>query len=441
MKKLILSLCCLFIFSQTGLIAQSASDFYKKAKKSFDKYQQSEETKNLDDALHSIQNAISKIAKKDAKKEVKIWMKAGEIYNEIAFSDYKIFLVNNNHLPKYPEASLKAYEAFSNAVNKSDKKWDKSDACDELLKTATFISNEGIVAYNIESYEKAFTSFEKIIDIRNFLNKQNHISILSKPNEYNQHLFRTALAAQRSNHEVEALSYFEQLAEANYNNPIVYTSLAAIHQKSDKETKALSAIKNGRAIFPEDEALMLAEINHYLEKGSLNELTNKLENAIKINPKNPALYSSLGHVYNQMQKQEVQKNNFNLSKTYFQKSRSYFTQALEVNDTYGPALYNLGALYYNNAATITKEIKVLEGDQTSEGLRSVMAKKSEMLSALDQALPYFQRAEAVNPSDQATLSALKEIYSRKNDSTLVAEFENRLKRIQTGEKIESYFDN
>ena len=439
MKKLTLSFAFLFLLLQLSH-AQDVSSFLKKAKKSFDKYQQSDEDDKLEEALGYIKNAVYKVDKENDKLAAKVWMKAGEIYNEIALNDYKIFLVNNNHLPIHPYASAKAYEAFQNTVKTADKKWDKSKALDELLKTATFISNEGIVAYNIESYEKAYHSFQTIIEIRDFLNHNEHVSILNKKKEYHQHLFKTALAAKKANHPQEALDYFEKLKEENFKNPVVYSKLYDLYSATDKQAKALTALKDGRTLFPEDEGLMIAEINHYLNKGQLNELTDKLETAIRKNPNNVSLYSTLGHVYNELQKAEADKGNFNLSSSYFEQSMSYFVRALEVNDTYGPALYNIGALYFNNAAIITKEIKSFETDMTANGIRKSNAKHSEMMGLLDKALPYFQKAEAVNPNDAATLGALAEIYTRKNDATLADEFKSRLEKVESGQEIETgYF--
>ncbi len=441
MKKLLLSLVCLLLTTPAFLNAQSASDFYKKAKKSFDKYQQSDESEKLEEALNNIKQSVELISEEDDKTATKIWIKAGEIYNQIAMGDYEIFLVNNNHKPVHPLASEKAWKAYFNAVNTADKKWDKSKSLDELLKTATFISNEGIVAYNIELYEESYHSFKRILDIKKFLGEQDHVSILNNPTEYNQHVFRTGLAAEKAGYDKEAEEHFEFLVDAKFNNPTIYSSLFKIYSEDGKEAKALTRIKSGRELFPEDEGLMIAEINHYLDKGQMEQLTNKLEQAIEKNPSNVSLYSTMGHVYNELQKVEVEKGNITLSKTYFQQSMDYFSRALDINGTYAPALYNLGALYYNKAAIITKEIKSTEEDKSAIGIRQTNAKKSEMVTILDQALPFFQRAEAINPNDVATLGALKEIYTRKNDESLVGEFTSRLEKIQKGEEIKrGYFD-
>lgn len=61
------------------------------------------------------------------------------------------------------------------------------------------------------------------------------------------------------------------------------------------------------------------------------------------------------------------------------------------------------------------------------------------MAPFDQALPNFQKAESIDANDLNTLTALAEIYTRKED-TLAAEFQKRLNRVKNGVKnTASYF--
>ena len=69
------------------------------------------------------------------------------------------------------------------------------------------------------------------------------------------------------------------------------------------------------------------------------------------------------------------------------------------------------------------------------------AKKLEVDQIFDKALPYFQKAERVNPSDRNTLIALKEIYARKNKMDIADEFTRRLETVESGGTVNSsYFE-
>ena len=112
-----------------------------------------------------------------------------------------------------------------------------------------------------------------------------------------------------------------------------------------------------------------------------------------------------------------------------------------VDDKYVDAVYSIGALYYNKAASTTKEMKALEDDYSPAGTRKFEAKKAEMMGFFDQALPHFQRAETLNPNDRNTLIALKEIYARKDDLEKTKEFKTRLDNITNEIDNKSYFGN
>jgi hypothetical protein len=67
--------------------------------------------------------------------------------------------------------------------------------------------------------------------------------------------------------------------------------------------------------------------------------------------------------------------------------------------------------------------------------------KNELMALFDESLPYFQKAEILNPNDMNTLVALSEIYARKDEYELAGEFKKRIEVVKGGGKNEkSYFD-
>ena len=79
-------------------------------------------------------------------------------------------------------------------------------------------------------------------------------------------------------------------------------------------------------------------------------------------------------------------------------------------------------------------------DFSKKGQEKFDAMQKEVQNQFDKALPFFKRAEKMNPSDANTLIALKEIFARKNDFETSNIFKDRLDRVQNGETIsESYF--
>ena len=179
--------------------------------------------------------------------------------------------------------------------------------------------------------------------------------------------------------------------------------------------------------------MLFAEINYYLKAEKLDELTDRLKQAIRQEPNNMSLYVSLGNVYENLQQREIKAKHEDLAAEYFEEARKYYTQAIEKDNQSQEAHYMLGALYYNKAAAIGQEMAA-ETDQQRYKVLS-----DQMLTLFDQALPQFQKAESLNPNDLNTLLALSEIYARqKNERSL--EFKKRLDILKGGGRNEApYF--
>lgn len=187
---------------------------------------------------------------------------------------------------------------------------------------------------------------------------------------------------------------------------------------------------------------MFAEINSYLKKGKLDELTDRLKQAIKQEPGNVGLYVTLGNVYDNLYQTMSKEKNDAKATEYFNEAKNYYEQATAKDPSNVDAVYSVGALYYNKAAIRTQEMNALPEDFSSAGLKKLKTLRDEVMLLFDQSLPYFQKAEGINPNDANTLIALNEIYARKEEEVLSAEFKKRLEVVKGGGKNPAaYFKN
>ena len=162
-----------------------------------------------------------------------------------------------------------------------------------------------------------------------------------------------------------------------------------------------------------------------------------MKDAIKKEPKNVTLYFTLGNVLDNLATAEKDETK---QKALVAEALEYYTKTLELDAKNVDAIYSIGASFYNKAAIYSKEMKKLESDFSKEGQKKYNAAEKLMLDEFDKALPYFKKAESINPNDQNTLIALKEIFAKKNDMKMSGEFKARLETIQSGGKnAKSYF--
>jgi len=154
--------------------------------------------------------------------------------------------------------------------------------------------------------------------------------------------------------------------------------------------------------------------------------------AIEKEPENTSIYITLGNVYDQLTQKEREAGNQAKANEYFDLAMDYYNQTIEKDPSNFDAVYSQGALYYNKAAGMTEQINQLANDFTPAGTKKYDALKAEMDNQFKEALPFFEKAESMNPKDLNTLVALREIYARIDQLDKVGPLKARIEAIQAG---------
>lgn len=436
----------LFPFLLLGTIVLNAQDFkseFSNAKKAFTAFQLDMigNKAKLNDAVVAISKAVTF---QEANLTPDAWLKSGEIMAEVAnqiVTTKQLGVGKVEDLPQVPSPELTAFEHLMKAMDMTVKPAEKKKTLKLIGGLQNSLSNIGVYNYDEQKYEIAFKDFSAVIKIHDMLKGAGEVSTLDAEADFLNQIYISGLAAINGGFDAEAEKYFTQLADKKYDKPAIYESLYNLKAKKTSPEEAYPILENARKQFPEDLSLLFAEINHYLKLQKMNELITRLETAIKMEPNNVSLYSVMGNVYDNLH-QKTTKDGGDLAESegYFNKSLEYFNKAIEMDPKNVEALYSIGALYYNKAALTSQKMNALGEDYSKEGLKKFNDLKAIVFKQFDESLPYFQRAEALNPNDMNTLIALKEIYAKKDQLDLSKEFKTRLELVQGGGKNEkSYF--
>lgn len=369
------------------------------------------------------------------------WEIVGRAYREIATQIMTAAQLNLDatDIPEEVYPALQAAKAFENALNFSTKKFQTKAAVDGLKSVQGPLNNMATTAFEQEKdYPKAYLNFNEVLVAHELIKTNEGESLLDAEGTLEDQMYFTGLSALNANMSSQATELFQKLYDAKYDNPLVFEAMYKVNLEADPEN-AYSYLQAGREKHPDDTGLLFAEINHFLTLNKLDELIGKLEMAIEKEPENVSLYATLGNVYDNLYQREAKAGNKAQSIEYFDKALSNFRGALDKNDKYFDAIYSIGALHYNNAAILVTELTELESDYTKEGLKKYEAKKAEIFKKFDDALPFFQNCEKLDPNDSNTLIALREIYARKDDLDTSEIFKQRLEKVQNGEKNESSY--
>ncbi len=174
--------------------------------------------------------------------------------------------------------------------------------------------------------------------------------------------------------------------------------------------KAIKVIEKAKLIDPENVELALSEADTYLKMKDYLKTKEILEQILVNQPDNSQLYFIIGNIYDELAKDtthtaaQIEEN--------YQLTIKYYEKAIELNPDYFEALFNLGTMYNNKAVDKFNAAQKLQyGDERFDVLMK------EMDDLFVQALPYLEKAHALNEKDPDPMRMLYTIYVRqkKND--------------------------
>jgi len=432
MKKILFILLSLLVTA--NLMAQTSDAdpkvLYKKAKKylqAFNFQQNEENFKNLKKAAEFIDQVVQA---DEYQESVKAWMLRGDIYNSWLSYENLLMTLNNSNALSNPEAGIKAYQSYRKAYDLAVKKYRKKKILNSLRELAGYLNNAGMALYNQKQYDKALESFEKVLTIDKLLTENGKKSLFEKEEDRLNQLQTVGLVAYQANQLDKAKEYFEMLLQKGVKDPAFYDALFKYYNQKGDEQTALKYLFEGRNAFPDNTSLLFSEINYYIQKGQLDKLIDKLKLAREKEPNNISVVLTEGNVYDNLFQTAIDSGDTAKADKYFKLAKKAYEDALAIDSNNFLALYSMGALYYNKAAAVSKELNKYASDFSAAGQKKYSELKTEMENYFQKALPFFLKAEKQQPQDINTLTALKEIYAHLNQLDKSKTYRDKIEALQ-----------
>ena len=435
MKKLFLAFLAVALVTGTMSAQTPAADLIKAANKA---------VKNMGgkkDKMAAAETAIDAMMKlPENQTNWEALLIKGKFYNEQSSMDNLQLatakITGKAYKFEFTKSAMMASDALIAASKATQDKKQLKEVVSALTEAQGNLGNYISEFTDSKDYVSAYTSLYAGLNTHDALKALGGKSIFDKVEEYNKQLYLVGLLSVYADKEKESVGIYEKMIAVKKDTSFVYSSLYKVKAETDPAA-ALKYLEMGRAKFPDDAQLLFTEINYYLKANKLEVLTDKIKAGIAKEPKNVSLYFTLGNVYDNLSQQEKDPAK---AQGYADEAMVYYKKTLEMDAKNSDAIYSIGASFYNKAAQFSKEMKKLESDFSKEGQKKYNAAEKLMLDEFDKALPYFKKAESINPNDQNTLIALKEIFAKKNDMKMSGEFKARLETIQSGGKnAKSYF--
>jgi tetratricopeptide (TPR) repeat protein len=406
MKKTILTITTVAIaslsYAQKAKVVSAYN--YNKA------FERSQKCSELKEGLDAINMAIDH---EQTKEWAKTWYYRGNLYFNIlaskdackdidaealdkATDSYMKALVLNFEDPELKKLDLekedgsdimKFYGALQNKSKVDDEMYTMDIMGRKLPGLAVEHGNAGIDKFQNKDYAGAKESFGKSLMLNQLGGKLDTMM-----------MYNTALAAEYSDDTETAKQIYDGLIMMKYNidgnGPNLYRSQANLCKKEGNEEKAAEYIKKGRAAYPSDYNLIVAELDGYLKEQKYEEALQNLNLAIENNSSNEVLYFARGTVY------EALKNEDNAVADY--------KKAIELKPNYFDAVFNLGAYYFNKGADKVNEANALPYNET----KKFDAVKAEAKVAFEASIPHIEKANEIKPEDVDTANMLIKVYTQ-----------------------------
>lgn len=304
-----------------------------------------------------------------SKNMAKTWYYRGLIYHTIH---------NDSNWSYLSEGALEeAFDSFQEAMTLEEKDKYEEDIKKRMEMIGLQFYNKGVQLCKDKRYKEGLKSFGYTLKIN--------------PDDQ-QAIYNSAFASFKIEDIDKAKMYYQLLIDKNYDDARIYHTLADIHKSQKDTAKALEILQIGRAKFKDNNILIIDELNIYLAAGKQTEAIEKMKEAIVLEPNNATLYFALGVANDKIGNATEAENSYK--------------KAIEIDQNYFDAVYNLGALYFNKAVDLVKAADDLKDPKKFD------AAKAEYEQVFQLALPYLEKALQLNDKDVNTLMSLKQLYAR-----------------------------
>ncbi len=307
--------------------------------------------------------------------KAKTWFTRGQIYEGMLESP----IYGKQLQPG--EGLQKAFESYAKTIelDTKDGEFGKQAAprMDALYGRAF---NDAVNSYNAKEYDKAIGNYKLASQI--------------KPQDTTAVLY-SAYAYEAKQDFAGAKASYNQLLGMNYKSANLYNRLLQIARQQNDNAEASKVLQQALVAYPNNKNFMLEDLNASLAGGKGEDAIAKINKTIAADPTNSNLYAVRGSLYDQQKKTDL--------------AVADYRKAVELDPKNFDAQFNLGVYNYNKAAdAYTKASKMdLKAYQVSGRKLEADGKKY-----FEAAIPPFERALELQPTDRNTLTSLKKIYFR-----------------------------
>ena len=332
--------------------------------------------KENSDYLASV-NSLKKSMEIERSLRQKKYIENANILMQQAEADLVNSAVEDNKNGNFKSASVKLYDAYLMNPEKDD--------------NINYLYFSASSAVNSKDYDTALEYYAKLKDmgytgvVSEYFVTPVETNIEEKVSETEYNLFKNSK------------DYTNQrVGKTESRLPEIVKNIALIYVQKGEVDLAISAIKEARAINPDDVNLLLSEADLYIKLGDREKFKELMKLAVQKDPDNAILYYNLGVI--------------NGEQGEFDEAKKFYLKALELDPTYTATYLNLVGLILEGEGPIVEEMNKLVTSRKSSDLDKYDRLEEKRVGLYKECLPYLEKLIEIDPANIEAIKTAKNIY-------------------------------
>jgi tetratricopeptide (TPR) repeat protein len=338
--------------------------------------------------------------------EVGTWLLKAQVYMQIAMAEEP----EVRNLVEDPVTV--ADEAATRAQSMEPSNVEIIQLQQMLMVLSELTYNDGVESFNVNDYDGASKKFLRSYE----LNKQ--FGNIDTTTYYN-----AGLAAELGENYDRAKTIYLDLMEMDHDQPYLFTSMATINLAEGDTAKALEYVLQGRERYPDDLNIIFNEANIYIFTGEVEKAKDILALAIEKDPENPGLYFALAANFDRMAQDTAYSHEERQG--FYKQAETYYKGAIELDENFFDAIYNLGVLYFNEGIRLYEAAD--EALRKTQNFKQYEEDEKEIIAAWLKSQPYFEKARTLITLDdlyyETVIISLIQLYARTDQPEKLSEVE------------------
>lgn len=329
---------------------------------------------------------------------------------------------------------LEARKSFQKVRKYDEKEREGTRVVPEANQLSRLLYNGGLTAYRAGAYQDAFKRFQGAYQAYSLMAAYDAVEGKDTSTYY-----FAAICADLAGNKDTAEAMYKTLVNMDFDEPGVYTNYGKLLVAQERYKDAEALFTEARQKYPENQDLLIEELNYYLGQGRAPEAIDKFKQAIKLDPDNPELYFAMGTAYQALIKLDSAN-----AQQHMASAREAYGKTIELNPQSFDAYLNTGALFYNEGVLVQNALNEVDINDLEKS-KELTDERNRLYG---EALPFFQKAaetyEAM-PEDEKVPTiyaievyrSLKEINVRLGDYDASGKAKTRMEALKEQLEAES----